>query len=118
MPELCRYRAQCHATARLIAAELNLSAEKYTVCFQSRLGRDPWIKPYSDYVIKDRAKAGDKRLLIFAPAFVSDCLETLYEIAVEYDELFKANGGEKTVMVESLNGSHRWIDAMRDLIVK
>ena len=112
---LC-YRAQCHATARKIAEELQIPKEKYTICFQSRLGRDPWIKPYSDFVIKDRAKTGDKKLLIFAPAFVSDCLETLYEIGTEYDELFKENGGEKVVMVESLNGTPKWIEAMRRLI--
>jgi ferrochelatase len=112
------YRAQCHSTARLISEELNIPEEKYTICFQSRLGRDPWIKPYSDMVIKERAKMGDKKLLIFAPAFVSDCLETLYEIRVEYDELFRKSGGEKADMVESLNDSPRWIEAMRDLIVR
>ncbi len=114
---LC-YRGQCHATARKIAEALQIPKEKYTICFQSRLGRDPWIKPYSDIVIKERAKAGDKKLLIFAPAFVSDCLETLYEIGTEYDVLFKEHGGEKVVMVESLNGSHRWIEAMREIIEK
>ena len=110
------YRAQCHSTARLIAEELNIPEEKYTICFQSRLGKDPWIKPYSDEVIKDRARKGDKKLLIFAPAFVSDCLETLYEIRVEYDELFKQHGGQQAVMVESINDTPRWIRAMKDII--
>lgn len=109
------YRAQCFSTARLIADELNISEEKYTVCFQSRLGKDPWIKPYSDEVIRQRAKLGDKKLLAFAPAFVSDCLETLYEIKVEYDELFRKEGGEKLDMVESLNDSIHWIKTMADL---
>jgi ferrochelatase len=112
------YRAQCHATARSIAGELNIPTDKYTVCFQSRLGRTPWIKPYSDFVIKERAEKGDKKLLIFAPAFVSDCLETIYEIGIEYDTLFRDHGGEKVVMVESLNDSARWIDAMRDIILQ
>ena len=112
---LC-YRAQCHSTARLIAEELNIPEEKYTICFQSRLGKDPWIKPYSDEVILERAKLGDKKILAFAPAFVSDCLETLYEIKVEYDELFKKAGGEKVDMVESLNDSPMWIDAMARMI--
>jgi ferrochelatase len=107
------YRAQCHSTARLIAQRLNLPEEKYTICFQSRLGKDPWIKPYSDQVIEERARAGDKKILIFAPAFVSDCLETLYEIGVEYDELFRLNGGEKAELVESLNDLPQWIETLK-----
>ena len=112
------YRAQCFSTARLLAEELNIPEEKYTICFQSRLGRDPWIKPYSDKVINERAKAGDKKILVFAPAFVSDCLETLYEIRVEYNELFKKEGGEKMDMVESLNDSPKWIDTMKRFLLK
>ncbi len=112
------YRAQCYSTARLIAEELNIPEEKYTISFQSRLGKDPWIKPYSDHVIKERAKAGDKKLLVFAPAFVSDCLETLYEINVEYNELFRKEGGEKIDMVESLNDSPAWIEAMKRILLK
>ena len=112
------YRAQCYSTARLIAQQLNIPEEKYTISFQSRLGKDPWIKPYSDFIIKDRAKAGDKKLLIFATAFVSDCLETLYEISVEYNELFKMNGGEKVDLVESLNYSPRWIEAMKKIVIR
>ncbi len=112
------YRAQCHSTARLIAEKLNIPENKYTICFQSRLGRDPWIKPYSDKIIEERALKGDKKLLIFAPAFVSDCLETLYEISVEYDELFKKYGGEKAELVESLNDSPHWIATMKKIIEK
>ena len=112
---LC-YRAQCHSTARLLAEELNIPEEKYTICFQSRLGKDPWIKPYSDLEIIERAKSGDKKLLVFAPAFVSDCLETLYEIRIEYDELFKKHGGEKVDLVESLNDSPKWIQAMNRIL--
>ena len=114
---LC-YRAQCYSTARLMAEELNIPEDKYTISFQSRLGRDPWIKPYSDEVIIERAKAGDKKLLIFAPAFVSDCLETLYEIRVEYDELFRKHGGQKAEMVESLNESTSWIKAMKHIALR
>jgi len=106
------YRAQCFETARCIAKELNISFEDYTVCFQSRLGRSPWIKPYSDHVIEELAKKGKKKLLAFSPAFVSDCLETIYEIGVEYDELFKKHGGEKIQLVESLNDRPSWIDAL------
>ena len=110
------YRAQCFQTARKIAAGLGLSFEQYTVCFQSRLGKDPWVRPYSDDIIRERAKKGDKRLLVFAPAFTSDCLETIHEIGVEYDELFRELGGEKIQLVESLNESELWVRAMRKLV--
>lgn len=112
------YRAQCFQTARMLAKALHLKPENYSVCFQSRLGKDPWIKPYSDHVIKQLGADGKKRLLVFAPAFVSDCLETLYEIAVEYDELFKEHGGEKIQMVESLNDSPQWIEALKKISTK
>lgn len=109
------YRAQCFATARLIADRFNLKATDYTVCFQSRLGKTPWIKPYSDNVITDLAKQGKKKLLVFAPAFVADCLETIYEIGTEYNDLFKEHGGEKVQMVESLNDHPKWIEALAGL---
>lgn len=106
------YRGQCFAAARLIAERFKLKKADYTVCFQSRLGKTPWIKPYSDHVITDLAKQGKKKLLVFAPAFVSDCLETIYEIGTEYNELFKKHGGEKVQMVESLNDHPKWIEAL------
>jgi len=110
------YRAQCYETARLITAKLQIPFEKYTVTFQSRLGRTPWIKPYTDEVLIERAKKGDKKILVFAPAFVSDCLETIYEIGVEYDVLFKKHGGEKVQLVESLNDHPLWIEASAAMI--
>ena len=88
------YSAQGHDTAKLIAEKLNISKENYTVCFQSRLGKEPWVQPYTTDVLKKLAAEGKKRLLVFSPAFVADCLETLYEITVEYHEEFKALGGE------------------------
>ncbi len=113
--QLC-YRAQCFDTARLIATQLNIPAEKYTVCFQSRLGKTPWIKPYSDFVIDELAKKGVKKILAFSPAFVADCLETLYEIGEEYNEIFKSKGGEKITLVESLNDSELFVDCLVDLL--
>ncbi len=110
------YSAQCHDTARLIAEKLNLPKEKYTICFQSRLGRDPWVQPYTSEVIKDLAKKGIKRLLVFCPAFVSDCLETVYEVTVEYGDEFKEMGGEHVQLVESLNDNPMWINALEDLV--
>jgi ferrochelatase len=112
------YKATAYATTRLIASALNISKDKYTVCFQSRLGRTPWIKPYSDHVIEELAKKGKKKILAFSPAFISDCLETIYEIGVEYDELFKNHGGEKIQLVESLNEHPLRIDALAKLIAK
>lgn len=110
------YSAQGHHTARLIAAELNLPEEKYTVCFQSRLGKEPWVQPYTTDVLKKLAGEGKKRLLVFSPAFVADCLETLYEITVEYHEEFKELGGEHVQLVESLNDSPVFIEALAGMI--
>lgn len=110
------YRASCFETARLLAKALNIAGENYTVSFQSRLGRTPWIKPYSDVIIKELAGKGMKKLLVFSPAFVADCLETLYEIGTEYNELFKEHGGEKVQLVESLNSHDTWIEALKEII--
>ncbi len=110
------YKAQCYQTARKMAESLQIPEDKYTICFQSRLGKDPWIKPYSDAIIKERAQKGDKKILAFAPAFVSDCLETVYEISVEYNQLFKEHGGENITLVESLNDSPVWIKAMKSIM--
>ncbi|WP_412467381.1 ferrochelatase [Pedobacter sp. KLB.chiD] len=110
------YSAQGHDTARLIAKELNLSNDQYTVCFQSRLGKEPWVQPYTTDVLKKLAAEGKKRLLVFSPAFVADCLETLYEITVEYHEEFKALGGEHVQLVESLNDSPVFIEALAGMV--
>lgn len=111
------YSAQGHDTARLIAAKMGLKREDYTVCFQSRLGKDPWVQPYTTDVLKKLAAEGKKRLLVFSPAFVADCLETLYEITVEYHEEFKELGGEHVQLVESLNDDPRFIDALAEMSV-
>jgi protoporphyrin/coproporphyrin ferrochelatase len=110
------YKATCYATTRLLAEKLNIPADKYTVCFQSRLD-EGWVKPYSDVVIKDSAKKGMKRLLVFSPAFTADCLETIIEIGEEYQELFHEHGGDKVQLVESLNDHPLWIKCMRELIL-
>ena len=112
------YRAQCFATARAIASSLNISSGKYTVCFQSRLGRAEWVKPYTTTVLEECAKRGDKKLLVFAPAFTSDCLETIYEIGVEYHELFRSMGGEKVQMVESVNEHPVFIESLAKLSLR
>lgn len=109
------YKATCYATTRLIAEQLNIPKEKYTVCFQSRLD-EGWVKPYSDDVIKECGKKGMKRLLVFSPAFTADCLETIIEIGEEYQELFHEHGGEKVQLVESLNDHPLWIQCMKELV--
>jgi ferrochelatase len=109
------YSAQCHDTARLIANKIGLTEDKYTVCFQSRLGKDPWVQPYTSVVIEHLAEKGVKSLLVFCPAFVADCLETVHEVSVEYGEEFSALGGEHVQLVESLNDHPLWIDALVEL---
>lgn len=111
------YSAQSHHTARLIAEKLNVPKEKYTVCFQSRLGNDPWVQPYTVDVVKRLANEGKKRLLVFCPAFVADCLETVYEVPVEYGTDFKALGGEEVQLVESLNDSPKFIEALAAMVL-
>ncbi|WP_295792971.1 ferrochelatase [Mucilaginibacter sp.] len=109
------YAAQAHHTARLIAIRLGILPGNYTVCFQSRLGRAEWIKPYTADVIANLAQTGYKRLLVFCPAFVADCLETIYEIGVEYREMFLTAGGQHLQLVESLNGSPIFIKALQNM---
>jgi len=109
------YSAQSHHTAKLIAAKIGITEDKYTICFQSRLGSDPWVQPYTSEVVAKLAKEGKKRLLVLCPAFVADCLETVYEVTVEYGDEFKALGGEHVQLVESLNDSPTWIDALEKM---
>jgi ferrochelatase len=111
------YRAQCFATTRLLVKALGIKDEDYTVSFQSRLGKTPWIKPYTDEVIVDLVGKGKKRILAFSPSFVADCLETTEEIGEEYKEVFEEAGGEHWQMVESLNDSPAWIEAMKEIVL-
>jgi len=109
------YVAQCYATTRLLAEKIGVGPDRYTVCFQSRLGKTPWVQPYTTDVLKTVAANGSKRLLVLCPAFVADCLETIYEIGTEYATDFKALGGEHVQLVESLNDHPRWITALEHL---
>jgi ferrochelatase len=110
------YRASCYHTTKLIAEALKLPEGSYTSSFQSRLGRDPWIKPYTDHVIAEKAKSGVKKMLCFSPAFVADCLETLFEIRIEYNRLFKEHGGTEMHLAESLNDNDEWVDALAKIL--
>lgn len=110
------YRANCMETTRQLVKHLNIPEGKYESTFQSRLD-DKWIKPYSDKVIEQKAKEGMKKILVFSPAFVADCLETIYEIGTEYDEIFKEHGGTKIQLVESLNDNPMWIEALKNMVL-
>ena len=111
------YKATCFATTRLLAEKLNLPKERYTVCFQSRLDKD-WLEPFSDKVVEEWAKKGAKKILVFSPAFVADCLETTVEIGIEYQNIFKEHGGEKVQLVESLNDYPMWIETLKKMVLK
>lgn len=110
------YSAQCHATTKALVEELGLKEEQYTTSFQSRLGPEKWAQPYTIDTLKNLAKGGAKKLLVFSPAFVADCLETTIEIGYEYQEEFEELGGEHVDLVPSLNDDPRWIATITKLI--
>jgi ferrochelatase len=112
------YRAQCFETTRQLAARLHLAPARYSIGFQSRLGRTPWIKPYTDQVVTELARQGKKRLLVFEPSFTADCLETLEEIAIRARDSFLAAGGESLMLVPAVNSSDAWADAAADLVAR
>jgi ferrochelatase len=109
------YKATSYATTRLIAKELGLTEKDYTVCFQSRLDKK-WLTPFSDKVVEEWAEKGAKKLLVFSPAFVADCLETLIEIGDEYQEIFEEKGGEKVQLVPSSNTHPAFVEGLTKLI--
>ncbi len=110
------YRASCFETTRQLVKVLRIQEGKYVTSFQSRLN-DKWLKPYSDKVVEEKAKDGVKKMLVFSPAFVADCLETIYEIGVEYREIFIKNGGKELVLVDSLNDSDGWVEGLKKIII-
>lgn len=109
------YKATCYQTTRELAGRIGLKSGQYSVSFQSRLSNN-WMTPFTDKNLISRAKLGNKKVLVAAPAFVADCLETTVEIGWEYKEMFTKNGGEQLQMVESLNDSPRWIEAMDEIL--
>lgn len=110
------YRAQCFATTAGLRERLHLDEAGSTITFQSRLGRTPWIKPYTDVVVPELAARGVKRLAVFCPAFVADCLETLEEIGMRAREDFLAAGGDELVLVPSLNATAPWADGLAEML--
>ena len=110
------YGAQSVATTRELALSLKLDPSRYTHCYQSRLGKETWMEPYTKDVIEKNARLGKKRLLVFCPSFVCDCLETLYEIGIEYRDLFREKGGHELDFVESLNTHPTWVETLESII--
>ena len=109
--EFC-YRHQCYETTRLVAEYLELKEGTFSTSFQSRLGVDPWLQPYTDRTVANFAKSGVKQLAIATPAFVSDCLETLEEIGMEAAEDFEEKGGDHLEVIPCINDREEWINVM------
>jgi protoporphyrin/coproporphyrin ferrochelatase len=116
LPNAYCYRAHCFATTRALAAKLGLPPERHSVAFQSRLGRTPWIRPYTDLVLPELAQAGKKRVAVLCPAFVADCLETVEEIGIRARDQWRSLGGEELLLVPSLNAEPPWVDAVAGMV--
>jgi ferrochelatase len=110
------YRAQCFATTRALAAALALEAERHSSSFQSRLGRIPWIRPYTDQVLLELASRGIRRLAVLCPSFVADCLETLEEVGIRARQQWMNAGGEDFLLIPSLNSDPSWAEAVAGMI--
>ncbi|MEP6927891.1 MAG: ferrochelatase [Ginsengibacter sp.] len=111
------YRHQVFTTTRLVTEKLNIPKDKYSLSFQSRLGKG-WLTPFTDIRLKELPGAGIKRLLIVCPAFVSDCLETLEEIAIRGKEIFMEAGGESFTMIPCLNVNPLWVEAIAKYVTE
>jgi ferrochelatase len=108
------YKAACYQTTKAVVEKLNIPEGKYTLSFQSRLD-NKWLMPFSDKVIEELATKGAKNLLVLSPAFTADCLETVYEIGTEYQEIFHKHGGDKIQLVESLNSGDDWVETIKKI---
>ena len=111
------YRAQCFATARSIASRLGVDPEGYRVAFQSRMSGTPWIRPYTDELYETLAQEGIKKIAVFCPSFVADCLETLEEVAIRGKKQFLDCGGEELRLIPSLNTHPAWVDAVAQMVI-
>ena len=110
---LC-YRAHCFATSRALAAALGLAPERVSTAFQSRLGRTPWIRPYTDERLPELAASGVRRLAVLCPSFVADCLETLEEIGLRARATWESLGGEDFELVPCPNANPVWVRTVAD----
>lgn len=110
------YRAQCFKTVAAFAQKAGLPKEKYSIAFQSRLGRDPWLTPYTDLELPKLAARGVKKLFVICPAFVADCLETLEEIGIRARETFLEAGGKELTLIPCLNEHPLWLQTLENMI--
>lgn len=110
------YRAQCYRTSELLADKLSLTKAQYGVVFQSRLGRLPWIKPYTNDYLTILRKKQIKRLAVVCPSFVGDCLETLEEIGIRTQEQWKTLGGEAFKLIPALNANPIWVEELAKML--
>ncbi len=115
--EFC-YRHQCFRTVAEFVQRAGIPADKYAVSFQSRLGRDPWLKPYTDFELERFPKEGVKKLLVICPAFVSDCLETIEEIGQRGRDSFLGAGGKEFGLIACLNEHPRWVETLHTRVRK
>lgn len=109
------YRAHCYQSSQLLAKELGLSDNNYSTAFQSRLGKTPWIKPYTDEVLAELIAKGIKRLTIVCPSFVTDCLETLEEIGIRARQQWITLGGKELMIIPSMNTDPIWVNAIIEM---
>jgi ferrochelatase len=109
------YHCQCHATARLLAAELGLASDQWVLSFQSRFGKAEWLKPYTIEVVAALGREKRRRIDVFCPGFVADCLETLEEIGIENRDAFLQAGGGEYHAIPCLNEHPVWMSALADL---
>jgi ferrochelatase len=110
------YRAHCFKTAHALRKKIGIPDDLCGIAFQSRLGRTPWLKPYTDLVVPELIKSGRRRLVVFCPAFVADCLETLEEIGIRAREAALAAGAEAFELVPSLNDSPLWVREVSSMV--
>lgn len=110
------YHCQCQKTSRLLREKLGIDQDRWLTTFQSRFGNDPWLQPYTDETVMALAKSGVKKLVLVAPGFSADCLETLEELDVENRHIFESNGGEKFAYLPALNDSAEGMDAIENFV--
>ena len=110
------YEEQCRTSVQAIATALGLGESEWLLTFQSRVGREPWLQPYTDMTLKALAESGVKHVQVICPGFAVDCLETLEEIAMQNDELFRDSGGEKLEYIPALNDSEAHVRVLQQMV--
>lgn len=112
------YRAQCFGTVKAFVQRNAITPDRYSVSFQSRLGRTPWLQPFTDLVLPELARRGVRRVVVMSPSFVSDCLETIEELGIRGRELFIEAGGKEFDLVPCLNDHPLWIRTLRSMVLQ